>query len=258
MPDVRENVILGLSVSDLRRLFYGRGRVKTDMIKTYIVDVRQLESESAFDKTLQEVSPYRRQKIALLKHKKDKNRSLGAALSLNAALKTYGLEERSMEYDLEEQGKPVFRYYPEIHFSLSHSGDFAICSIGEVESGSDIEWVRSGKARLAERFFAEEELAWIRKAASTGEQEDRMFRIWTMKESFLKVTGFGMSLPLKEFAVVMEDEGAISLRHNVNEKTYFMKEYSLPEHSAEDIRYKVSVCSESLDFTPNLIQVFIL
>ena len=215
------------------------------MIKTYIMDVRQLESESAFDTVLQAVSPYRRQKIALLKHKKDKNRSLGAALSLNAALKDYGLEERSMEYDLEKQGKPVFRYYPEIHFSLSHSGDFAICSIGEMESGSDIEWVRSGKARLAERFFAEEELAWIRKADSAEEQEDRMFRIWTMKESFLKVTGFGMSLPLKEFAVVMDDEGAIFLRHHVNEKTYFMKEYTMPEYSVEDTRYKVSVCSES-------------
>ena len=99
------------------------------MIRTYIMDVRQLESESAFDKAIQAVSPYRRQKIALLKHKKDKNRSLGAALSLNAALKAYELEERSMEYDLGKQGKPVFRYYPEIHFSLSHSGDFAICSI---------------------------------------------------------------------------------------------------------------------------------
>lgn len=228
------------------------------MIKTYIIDVRQLESESAFDKALQAVSPYRRQKIALLKHKKDKNRSLGAALSLNAALKAYGLEERSMEYDLEKQGKPVFRYYPEIHFSLSHSGDFAICSIGEMESGSDIEWVRSGKARLAERFFAEEELAWIRKAASAGEQEDRIFRIWTMKESFLKVTGFGMSLPLKDFAVIVEEKGTVSLRHNVNEKTYFMKEYTMPECSAEDTGYKISVCSESPDFAAELEKVFIL
>ena len=117
--------------------------------------------------------------------------------------------------------------------------------------------MRSGKARLAERFFAEEELAWIRKEDSAGEQEDRMFRIWTMKESFLKVTGFGMSLPLKEFAIVIEDEGAISLRHNVNEKTYFMKEYSMPECSAEDTRYKVSVCSESPDFAPELERVFI-
>ena len=227
------------------------------MIKTFIMDVRQLESESAFDKALQAVSPYRRQKIALLKHKKDKNRSLGAALSLNAALRDYELEERSMEYDLEKQGKPVFRYYPEIHFSLSHSGDFAICSIGDVESGSDIEWVRSGKTHLAERFFAEEELAWIRKADSAGEQEDRMFRIWTMKESFLKVTGLGMSLPLKDFAVVMEDADTIFLRHHVNEKIYFMKEYTMPEYNTEDIRYKVSVCSESPDFTPDLTQIFL-
>lgn len=227
------------------------------MIKTYIMDVRQLESESAFREALSRVSPYRRQKVAILKHKKDKNRSLGAALALGRALNDYGLEERSMEYDLGKQGKPVFRYYPEIHFSLSHSGDYAICSIGGEKVGSDIEWVRNGKERLAKRFFAEEELIWIRKAASIQEQEDRIFRIWTMKESFLKVTGIGMSLPLKDFTIVMEDGGAIFLRHHVNEKIYFMKEYAMQECIVEDTRYKISVCCESPDFTPDLTQVFL-
>lgn len=227
------------------------------MTKTYIMDVRQLEDESAFREALDAVSPYRRQKIALLKHQKDKNRSLGAALALNAALNAHGLEERSREYDLGKQGKPVFRYYPEFHFSLSHSKDYAICSIGETEVGSDIEWVRSGKERLAERFFAAEELAWMHRADSVEEREDRMFRIWTMKESFLKVTGFGMSLPLKDFAVVIADNGSITLRHHVDEKTYFMKEYAMPQNgkAAKEDCYKISVCSESPDFAAMLEEV---
>ncbi|MCM1252560.1 MAG: 4'-phosphopantetheinyl transferase superfamily protein [Clostridium sp.] len=226
------------------------------MIKTYIMDVRQLENGNAFSDALQAVSPYRRQKIALLKHKKDKNRSLGAALSLNTALKAYGLEERSMEYDLGKYGKPVLRYYPKLHFSLSHSGDYAICSIGEVPIGNDIEWVRGGKERLAERFFAPEELAWIRSADSVRQQEERMFRIWTMKESFLKVTGLGMSLPLKDFAVLAADDDSISLRQQVDEKTYFMKEYAMPENRVEDAGYKISVCSESPEFDKNIERVF--
>lgn len=226
------------------------------MTKTYIMDIRQLEDETAFHSAVETLSPYRRQKIALLKHGKDKSRSLGASLALNEALKEYGLEERSMEYDVGGQGKPMFRYYPEIHFSISHSGEYAICSIGEEEIGSDIERVRSEKERLAERFFTEEELTWIRKAKLPKEREERIFRIWTMKESFLKVTGFGMSLPLKDFAVVIKDDGGIDLHHRVNDKTYYMREYAMPEGFAEAAGYKISVCSEDMDFASNVEPVF--
>lgn len=250
--------------------------------KTYIINVRRFEDEAVFCKALETVSPYRRQKIALLKNEKDKNRSLGAAAAFNAALKEYGLDERMMEYDIGKQGKPYLRYNPELYFSLSHSGDYAICSIGGKEVGNDIERVRSGREQVAKRFFAKEELDWIHRAESADEIESRIFRIWTMKESFLKVTGRGMSLPLNEFAVmveeglenqsfleaaemqqsssaldmlpcsVMEDSVDISIRQNVNDKTYYIKEYAMPDAFGEDERYKISVCSESMNFAPEL------
>ena len=154
------------------------------MIKTYIINIRQLEDEAIFKKMLEFASPYRRQKIALLKNDNDKRRSLGAAIALDKALGGYGLEERAMEYELGSNGKPFLRYHPEIHFSLSHSKDYAMCSIGSEELGNDIEWVRDGKEKVAERFFAEEELAWIKNAVDLKERDERIFRIWTMKESF--------------------------------------------------------------------------
>lgn len=215
---------------------------------------RQFEDESVFSQALELVSPYRRQKIALLRHENDRNRSLAASLALDAALKNYGLEERVMEYDIGQQGKPTLRYYPEIHFSLSHSGDYAICSIGEEEIGNDIEWVREGKERVAERFFAEKELSWMLSAESSEEKEERMFRIWTIKESFLKVTGLGMSLPLKDFAVIMENDKA-SLRQQVNEKNYHIKEYAMPGIFHEKIGYKISVCAESSTFAPEMVSL---
>lgn len=227
------------------------------MTKTYIMNIMQLEEEAVFREAVDMISPYRRQKIALLKHERDKKRSLSASLALNAALKGYGLEERSMEYDLGKQGKPVFRYYPELYFSLSHSGDYAICSIGEQEIGNDIEWIRGGKERVAEHFFAEEELVWMKEAAIQREREERMFRLWTMKESFLKVTGLGMSLPLSDFVVEVEKDTIIHIRHQVNDKTYFMKEYDMPESFRETTGYRISVCSEDAEFAPALEPVYL-
>ena len=56
------------------------------MICTYYIEVTQFDNEALFQEKLSLLSPYRQQKIALLKHRKDKNRSIGAGLVLNYAL----------------------------------------------------------------------------------------------------------------------------------------------------------------------------
>lgn len=209
------------------------------MIYTYFIDVSQLDNESLFRDKLNLLSPYRQQKIALLKHEKDKYRSLGAGIALDHALETYGLKEKSIEYEFGEWGKPTLKYHPNIHFSLSHSGDYAICSIGDKAMGNDIELIKQGRLKVADRFFAKEELDWMYAVQDEEEVTQRMFRIWTMKESFLKATGKGISLPLGDFAVVVDEEKQkVRVKHSFNAKYYHMKEYS------EIQGYRVAVCCE--------------
>ncbi|MCM1174122.1 MAG: 4'-phosphopantetheinyl transferase superfamily protein [Blautia sp.] len=227
------------------------------MIRTYVINIGQLEEEAAFQTALSSVSSYRRRKAGALKNGTDRCRSLGASLALDAALRFYGLREKSMEYVLGNQGKPMFCDYPDLHFSLSHSGGYALCSMGGQELGSDIERVRPGKLHVAERFFAEEEKAWLYRANLREERESRMFRIWTMKESFLKATGLGMSLPLRDFTVCIEEDEKVSLHHALNNNTYYIKEYALPAVFREAAEYKISVCSVSPEFAPEPEAVFL-
>ena len=77
-----------------------------------------------------------------------------------------------------------------------------------------------------------------------------MFRLWTMKESFLKVTGRGMSLPLRDFTVFIEDEGTARLHQMLNDNIYYIKEYVLPDIFQEATGYKISVCCMDPDFAP--------
>lgn len=209
------------------------------MIYTYYIDVTQFDNETLFQDKLKLLSPYRQQKIALLKHEKDRNRSLGAGIALDHALETYGLKEKSVEYEFGEWGKPSLKYQPNIYFSLSHSGDYAICSIGDKPIGNDIELIKHGRLKVADRFFAKEELDWMYAVQDEEEITQRMFRIWTMKESFLKATGKGISLPLGDFAVIVaEDKDKIRVKHSYNAKFYHMKEY------ADIDGYRVAVCCE--------------
>lgn len=221
------------------------------MIYTYYIDVTQFDNETLFREKLNLLSPYRQQKIAILKHVKDKNRSLGAGIALDHALETYGLREKSVEYEFGEWGKPSLKYQPGIHFSLSHSGDYAICSIGDRPIGNDIELIKEGRLKVADRFFAKEELNWMYAVQDEAEVTERMFRIWTMKEGFLKATGKGISLPLRDFTVLVDEEqDKIRVKHSFNAKFYHMKEYS-------DIAgYRVAVCcEESRDVAYSMIPI---
>ena len=223
------------------------------MIYTYFIDITQFDNETLFRDKLNLLSPYRLQKTALLKHEKDKYRSLGAGIALDHALETYGLKEKSVEYEFGEWGKPTLKYHPNIHFSLSHSGDYAICSIGDKAMGNDIELIRQGRLKVADRFFAKEELDWMYAMQDEEEVTQRMFRIWTMKESFLKATGKGISLSLGDFAVVVDEEKQkIRVKHSFNAKYYHMKEYS------EIPGYRVAVCcEESRDVAYSMIPIIL-
>ena len=221
------------------------------MIHTYYADIRCLENETLFREKVKQLSPYRQQKIAILRNDRDRNRSLGAGLLLDHGLAVYGLQERGVEYDIGQWGKPALKYHPEICFSLSHSGDYAICTIGDRPVGNDIEHVREGRLKVANRFFAEEELAWLYEAETEEERTGRMFRLWTMKESFLKVIGRGMSLSLKDFVIRMDEEsGRARVRHSFDAKYYYMREYG------EIDGYCTAVCAqESGDMAYSMIPV---
>lgn len=234
------------------------------MIYTCYIDVTQFENKTFFQEKLNVLSPYRQRKTALLKQEKDKCRSLGAGLALDHALKIYGkgLREREMEYVFGKWGKPSFRDYPEIHFSLSHSGEYAICSIGASPIGNDIERIRPGRIKIAERFFTERELEFLYKGQqdvfaedhmehedeNKGEATQRMFRIWTMKESFLKATGRGMTLPLNEFSVIVEEGQEIRVEQGFDSIEYQMKEYQdIPGYRAAVCCSKGSEMAESME-----------
>ena len=99
------------------------------------------------------------------------------------------------------QGKPYLPEHPDIHFNLSHSGNWVVLAVGDHEVGVDLERTDRNVDRtaLAKRHFTPEELA-------SGED---FFAIWTAKESYLKYLGVGLTEDLRGFCVLpgKEPEG---------------------------------------------------
>jgi 4'-phosphopantetheinyl transferase len=92
-------------------------------------------------------------------------------------------------------GRPFLPAHPEFCFSLSHSGDWALCAAGFSPIGADIQQVRPISSAVLSRFFSAEERELCRDGVDP-------IRIWCAKESFGKLNGSGLS---RTFSVSAQD-----------------------------------------------------
>lgn len=100
---------------------------------------------------------------------------------------------------IDEFGKPYLRDYPNLHYNLSHKKGAIVCAVSDKPVGVDIESVKKFDKRIAERFFTQNELAYI--FAYKRNQDKRFAEIWTRKEAYVKWIGKGLMIPFKSFDV---------------------------------------------------------
>ncbi|MCM1528827.1 MAG: 4'-phosphopantetheinyl transferase superfamily protein [Alistipes sp.] len=94
-------------------------------------------------------------------------------------------------------GKPYLPAHPELSFNISHAEGIAACIVSDRECGIDCEPVRQYRPNVMRRAFSEGEIALIEN--SDEEERDLLFfRLWTLKEAYIKAIGTGLSFPMKE------------------------------------------------------------
>ena len=90
----------------------------------------------------------------------------------------------------------------QLRFNLSHTAGLIVCGVVQsLELGVDVEdtWRKRETVAIADRFFSEREVEALH-ALPRGRQQDRFFDYWTLKESYIKARGMGLSLPLGKFS----------------------------------------------------------
>lgn len=126
----------------------------------------------------------RRCKLMRLKNDSAKRSCIGAELAMIRAVREeYPAEPLPLTYARNENGKPYLPQHPQLHISVSHSGDYALCVSSDKPVGADIQRVRRADMRIARRFFTDDECEYI------GSDTGRFFEIWTKKEAFVKACG---------------------------------------------------------------------
>lgn len=90
---------------------------------------------------------------------------------------------------------------PDLRFNISHTDGLIACAvtIGR-EVGVDVEYIgRQVLHDIAGRHFAPAEVTDLKRLPAE-EQRRVFFDYWTLKEAYIKARGFGLALPLGDFA----------------------------------------------------------
>jgi 4'-phosphopantetheinyl transferase len=126
-------------------------------------------------------------------------------------------------FTTNKYGKPSLSHPLEkaqsLCFNLTNTrGLVALLIANEVAVGIDAEYTdrKMGAIELAHRFFSPTEVAELR-SHSPHEQERRFLDYWTLKESFIKAKGMGLSLPLDSFTMLIEDHKVDIEFHGLDE-----------------------------------------
>lgn len=125
----------------------------------------------------------------------DRTRFTAGRCALKHLLSCYlGTTPRALRLEKGVHGKPFLADVDDLHFNLSHSGDWVVIGVAAGAAiGVDIEAVtpNSDVSNLSKICFSPQERRWV-----ASEPEERklaaFYRAWTRKEAYLKMLGSGL------------------------------------------------------------------
>lgn len=139
----------------------------------------------------------------------DRKHFLAAHAMLRLALAHYlQCLPRDLLFQQGANGKPQLAdspAHPPLSFNLSHTRGMVACALTlGGNCGIDVESIRPMKQLedVAETVFSADELQHLTRTGSDDAARlPLFFKLWTLKEAYIKTTGLGMSAPLKRITI---------------------------------------------------------
>lgn len=179
--------------------------LESQAVHLWLLDINQF-TDAHYTQAAQIMNPSEGERAQ--KFVRGKESYIASRWLLRKVLARYaGVAPEAVEFLRGDKGKP---YLPqrEIHFSLSHSGHWALLAVSKIELiGVDIEAVSSTRdlTGIAESYYHPQEFAQLQRLTGSA-QHDYFYRLWTLKEAFFKATGTGISAGLEKIAFALAND----------------------------------------------------
>lgn len=188
-------------------------------MRIFVCSVEELKDAASFDAASLIVDPVRKKKLSQIRCPADIRRSMGAGLLLAYAFDRYqkqpedyfsqspgdkrieevlvsellSVPEQRFLYREASGGKPYLEGESGFYFSLSHSGDYALCACAPFEIGADLQITdREAGDNLARRVMTQREYDFYKGLSEAGKKQE-FYRVFSCKESCCKLTGRGLA-----------------------------------------------------------------
>jgi len=203
---------------------------------------------AVMDELMTKVEASKEVRLRRFVRQEDRLRGLFADLLIRDRIKQEtGLDNECIDFCTNEYGKPFLRDVDLFHFNLSHSGDWVVCAIDEKPVGIDVEEIQEIDLDISKHYFSRQE------HEDLMNRKDRIahfFSLWSLKESYIKILGKGLSHPLNAFSIRFLESGEISIFvDGVKLDNIYLRQYDV------DVNYKMGICAqhEQLPACVNLV-----
>jgi 4'-phosphopantetheinyl transferase len=173
-------------------------------------EIRDPEILAAYDALM---TTEEREKVSRYRFEKDRHTSRITRALVRTTLSKYAdVSPGDWRFVTNAYGRPEIdepREARALRFNLSHTDGLVVCLVSRGrEVGVDVEdRTRGGDLlEIADRFFSPFEVKALR-ALPLEAQMDRFFLYWTLKESYIKARGMGLSLSLSAFSFELDAPG---------------------------------------------------
>ena len=175
-------------------------------ILIWYLEPETIQDPAQIQRFLQWLSPEERAQYGRFRFDKHRHIYLVSHALLRGALAQLAeVEPTQFSFKTNAYGKPFLAtpvQHQALYFNLSHTEGLAAVALSrQAELGVDVEnkHRQDMTQALAEHFFAPEECQAVA-LASEQERTKRMLEFWTLKESYIKAVGAGLSIALDSFA----------------------------------------------------------
>lgn len=130
-----------------------------------------------------------------------KTKDLGDLLVQYSIYKYFGISPNQWEIYYNEFGKPLVKSERDIYYSVSYSKDWILCIVSNKSIGIDVEYIKCIDYKSISEYFHDCENIQVN---SAKDQLSEFYKIWTLKESYLKLLGTGLYKNLHDFNILKQ------------------------------------------------------
>lgn len=192
-------------------------------IHVWILDIQNY-NESSLKRLTNILSMDEKIKMSRYMHVKDQKCFLIGHGMLRIVLSQY-LQKypESIIFSENKYGK-IHMPQSNVSFNISHSGNKVVLAFAkEMQIGVDIErmGVIEDYAQIAKKFFLPQESKLICSQTDAAKGMEYFYKIWTVKEAYVKAIGCGLSRSLKTFEVL--EAGSVVDYSNNQKYNYYSR-----------------------------------